>query len=413
MRIAIAGTGISGLVAAYLLQREHDVTVFEMDDRIGGHTHTVDVEVDGESQAVDTGFIVYNEKTYPNFVRLMEQLGVATRPTDMSFGISCERTGVEWGSRGYDAIFAQRRNLVQPAFWKMLRDVLRFNRESRSLLEAEGEKATLGEYLSGAGYSRRFIDHYVVPMGAAIWSADPDQFLDFPAAMFVRFFENHGLLEAPPKLQWRVIAGGSSSYLEPLTAPFRDRIRTSTELRGLRRRKSCVEVITRDGLERFDHVVLAMHSDQVLTRLLDASGLERVLLQAIGYQRNDVVLHRDTTLMPRNRRAWASWNYRVPSGRNEAAIVSYDMNRLQGLDSQHRFLVSLNAGDRIDPDLILRRFEYDHPIFDTQAIRAQSKHSEISGVERTHFCGAYWGNGFHEDGVKSALEVCRRFGVGL
>jgi predicted NAD/FAD-binding protein len=413
MKIAIAGTGISGLVAAHLLHREHDVTVFEADSRIGGHTHTFDVEVDGEQHAVDTGFIVFNTKTYPNFVKLLDRIGVESDPTDMSFGLACERSGLEWGSRGLGSLFAQRRNALKPAFWRMLRDVVRFNRESRALLAAPAEKVTLGDYLCGAGYSEEFVHQYLLPMGAAIWSANPSTFLDFPATSFVRFFENHGLLETPPRLPWRVIRGGSSRYLAPLTAAFRDRIHTSEPLRGVRRRGHFVEVVTSSGIERFDHVILAMHSDQALRVLLDASGLERAILGAIRYQPNEVVLHRDTSLMPGTSRAWASWNYRIPAEDGSAAIVTYDMNRLQNIQSRHRFLVTLNGSNQIDPSLIHDEFRYDHPVFDEAAIQAQRRHADISGRNRVHFCGAYWGYGFHEDGVASALKVCRNFGVEL
>jgi predicted NAD/FAD-binding protein len=413
MKIAIVGTGISGLVAAHLLHPRHEICVYEAEDRVGGHTHTVDVELDGERHAIDTGFIVYNERTYPNFTRLLARLGVETQQSDMSFGLACERTGLEWSSRGMPGLFAQPSNLLRPSFHRMLRDVLRFNRESRSLLKFEADKVSLGDYLCGAGYSSEFVEHYVLAMGAAIWSAPPRDFLHIPAATFVRFFENHGLLEARPSLPWRVVRGGSARYVERLVEPFREQIRIGRPVQAVRRDRDGVEVAANGEVERFDHVILATHSDQALGLLTDPSSLEARVLRSIAYQENDVVLHTDESLMPRSRRAWASWNYRVPRKAGDRVVVSYDMNRLQGIESRRRFLVTLNATDRIAPERVLRRFVYHHPVLDAEAVAAQKLHGEISGVGRTYFCGAYWGYGFHEDGVKSALAVCERFGVEL
>jgi predicted NAD/FAD-binding protein len=410
VRIAIIGSGVSGLVAAHALHRRHEVTVFEADTRIGGHSHTVDVELPGERHAVDTGFIVYNERTYPSFTRLLEGLGVESQPSDMSFSVACDRTGLEWASRGLGAVFAQRRNLARPGFLGMLREVLRFNRESRSLLEAAEEKVSLGDWLCGGGYSTRFVEHYVIPVGAAIWSADPTTFLRFPAATFVRFFHNHGLLERSPALQWRVVRGGSRRYVDALAGPFRERIRTACPVRRLRRLPAGagVELASDCGLERFDRVVVAVHSDQALRMLADPSPAERQVLGAVRYQRNEVLLHTDASLLPRTRRAWASWNYRIPKERSGRAFVTYHMNRLQGLRSREQLLVTLNGGDRVDPRRVLGHFTYHHPVFDADAIAAQKHHDAIDGVNATHYCGAWWGNGFHEDGVKSALVVARK-----
>jgi predicted NAD/FAD-binding protein len=413
MRIAIIGSGISGLVAAHMLHPRHELCVYEAEGRIGGHTHTVDVEIDGEQYAIDTGFIVYNERTYPNFTSLLRKIGVESQESDMSFGLACERTGLEWSSRGLRGLFAQPSNLLRPSFHRMLRDILRFNRESRSLLEREAEKVSLGDYLCGAGYSSKFVEHYALPMGAAIWSATPRAFLRIPAVAFVRFFENHGLLETRPSLPWRVVRGGSARYVQKLAAPFQERIRIDCPVRAVRRESDAVEVIAADGVQRFDHVILAVHSDQALRLLSDPSALELRALRSIAYQENDIVLHTDKSLMPHNRRAWASWNYRVPRDGGGRVVVSYDMNRLQGIESRHHFLVTLNAAERVAPERILGRFVYHHPVFDAEAMGAQRLHGEISGVGRTHFCGAYWGYGFHEDGVNSALAVCGRFGVEL
>jgi len=411
VKIAIVGSGISGLVSAHLLHPQHEIVLFEARDRLGGHTHTVDVEVEGERQAIDTGFIVYNEKTYPNFVRLLSKLGVATQRTEMSFGVSCERSGLAWSSRGLGGLLAQPRNVLRPSFHRMVRDILRFNRESRQLLDNDTEKATLGDFLSGAGYSREFVDHYLVPMGAAIWSAEADTILDFPAIAFVRFFANHGLLETRPPLSWRTVVGGSARYVDRLMQPLRERVRLATPVLAIRRHEDRVDVTTQNGTEPFDHVVLAVHSDQARRLLADASPAERQVLHAIDYQRNEVVLHRDTSLLPHRARATASWNYRIPRDPTDRVLVTYDMNRLQRLESRHRFLVTLNPEGRIPEDHILGRFHYDHLIFDGGAIEAQRHHAEISGQRRTHFCGAYWGYGFHEDGVRSAIAACRPFGV--
>jgi predicted NAD/FAD-binding protein len=330
----------------------------------------------------------------------------------MSFGVHCERTGLEWGSRGLRGIFAQPSNLWRGSFRRMLRDVARFNREARLLLGSDEEKATLGDYLCGAGYSTHFVEHYAVPMGAAIWSAETAALLRMPAAAFVRFFENHGLLSLRPRLRWRVVRGGSSRYVEKLVAPFRDRIRLGCRVYSVRRRPDRVEVGSAEGVRRFDHVVLAVHSDQALGLLADPSALERRILGSIAYQPSEVVLHTDESLLPRRAAARASWNYRVPREEGRGVLVTYDMNRLQGIRSRRRFLVTLNPGDRIAPERVLRRLAYRHPVLDAAALAAQKLHAEISGRRRTHFCGAWWGYGFHEDGLRSALAACAPLGVG-
>ena len=414
MKIAIVGGGISGLVVARILSEHHEITLFEADSRIGGHTHTVDVALEDGQYAVDTGFIVYNEATYPNFVRLLDTLGVETQPTEMSFGVTCERTGLEWGSRGWRGILAQPGNLVRPSFLAMLRDIVRFNRATRSLLESGSSNLSLREFVKLGGFGRSLVEHYLVPMGAAIWSADPDRFLDFPALTFVRFFDNHGLLTTSPDLPWRVIRGGSARYVEKLVAPFASRVRPNSPVRAVRRVSDGVELLVPEGRQRFDQVVLALHSDQALELHEDPSPEERKLLEAIAYQENDVVLHTDVSLLPRRPAAWASWNYRVPEQKQEGVLVTYDMSRLQGIQAAQRFLVTLNAPEgRIDPNRILGRYRYAHPVFDAAAIAAQGQHGQQSGRDRIHYCGAYWGNGFHEDGVRSALAVCKAFGADL
>jgi len=406
MRIAIIGSGISGMVAAHHLWRDHEITVFEARDYLGGHTNTVEVRQAGRTYAVDTGFIVFNDRTYPEFERLLKELGVAWQPTEMSFSVKCDRTGLEYNGSSLNRLFAQRRNLFRPSFLRMLRDVFRFNREAPALLDGDEGRETLGEYVAAHGYSSEFVDHYLVPMGAAIWSTDPQRFREFPARTFVRFFQNHGLLTVNDRPQWRVVQGGSARYVERLTGGFRDRIRLRCPVVAVQRRSDHVAVQPRCGpVERFDEVVFATHSDQALRMLADPTPTEREVLGALRYQRNEVVLHTDARLLPR-RRAWASWNYHVPRDPQEGVAVTYHMNILQSLRSPEPFLLTLNRSDRIDPGRVLRRLVYDHPLYDLAAIAAQERWSEISGVQRTHFCGAYWGYGFHEDGVKSGLRVC-------
>lgn len=415
MRIAIVGSGVSGLVVAHLLRRAHEVEVFEALDWIGGHTHTVPVDLDGRTYQVDTGFIVFNDRTYPGFCRLLDQLGVASKPTEMSLSVRCERTGLEYAGGTLSQLFADRGNLVRPSFLRMVRDVLRFYRDARRLLAAPDEKVTLGAWLAGRGYSREFVEHHLVPMTAAIWSAEPGRVFDFPALSLFRFFENHGLLSLRDRPRWRVVEGGSARYVEALTAPFRDRLHLRCPVRSVRRLADGVELATGDGVRRrFDEVVLATHAPDALALLADPSPAERAVLGALRTQRNEVVLHTDARLLPRRRRAWASWNYHV--GCEDAAggvAVTYHMNRLQGLDAPVELCVTLNRSERVDPARVIARFSYQHPVLDLPAARAQRHHDAVSGRRRTHYCGAYWGHGFHEDGVQSALRVAAGFGLAL
>jgi predicted NAD/FAD-binding protein len=413
-KVAIIGAGVSGLVSAYLLDRNHDVTVFEAGDRVGGHASTMRVEHEGRSLAVDTGFVVYNEVTYPSFVKLLDRLDVETERTDMSFSVRCDLSGLEYCGTNLNTLFAQRRNLVRLAFYRMIRDILRFNRDARRLLERGIDAPTLREFFDQQRYGREFVEQYIVPMAAAIWSASPEQTLDFPAHFFVRFFNNHGLLSTDGQLQWRVIRGGSQKYVEPLTRSFRDRVRTSTPVESVRRLPDGVEVTPAGRpTEHFDEVILALHSDQALGLLADPTDTEREILSALPYQKNDAVLHTDASVLPRSERARASWNYRIPANLQDHVIVTYDMSRLQNLQTEEPVCVSLNENGSIDPTKVIRRMEYSHPVFTPASIEAQARHGEISGVNRTHYCGAYWRNGFHEDGVFSALRVCRQFGRDL
>jgi len=423
MKIAIIGSGIAGLTCAYLLNRQHDIQVYEASDWIGGHTHTVDVTVNGRTYAIDTGFIVFNDWTYPNFIRLLNQIGVGFKPTEMSFSVSDPSTGVEYNGHDLNTLFAQRRNLLSPAFWGMLRDILRFNRQSQDDLANGriGGEMTLGEYLERNGYGRRFIDHYIVPMGSAIWSMSLSEMLTFPLQFFVRFCKNHGLLSVSNRPQWQVVEGGSRSYVAPLTAGFAERIRLNCPVSRVVRDASGVTLYSAAGQERFDKVVFACHSDQALALLDQASEQEREILGALPYAANDVVLHTDTRLLPERKLAWASWNYRLggPSAAalqrsaDQLAAVTYNMNILQGIESDTTFCVSLNQTAAIDPAQILARFQYAHPQYSLAGTAAQARWEELLGARHSYFCGAYWANGFHEDGVVSALRVARAFGETL
>jgi predicted NAD/FAD-binding protein len=415
MKIAVVGTGISGLVASYLLSNEHDLTVFEANDYIGGHTHTASVEVEGASYEVDMGFIVFNERNYPNFIKLLKHLDVASQPSDMSFSVSSEKTGLEYRGSSLNTLFAQRKNLFRPWFHRMILEILRFGRESRKLLDEEASRITVGEYLEQGKYSPQFAEHYIVPMGSAIWSANPDMMMQFPARFFVQFFKNHGFLGTTRDMPiWRTVRGGSRRYVDPITEPFRDRIRLNCPVRRIRRSGDGVEVQHAGGdVERFDRVVIATHSDQALRLLSDPSDAETEILGSIGYQDNEVVLHTDESLLPREKRAWASWNYTVPLEPRDRVAVTYNMNMLQSIESTRTFCVSLNLTETIDPDKILRRAVFDHPVYTFATIDAQKRRHEISGVNNTYYCGAYWGFGFHEDGVKSGLAVAEHFGKGL
>jgi predicted NAD/FAD-binding protein len=417
MKIAIIGTGISGMVVAYLLHRDHEITVFEAADYIGGHTNTIDVQLDGQSYAVDTGFIVFNDWTYPNFIALLKKLGVETQASDMSFSVKCEQTGLEYNGTSMNTLFAQRRNLLRPSFYRMIRDILRFNRESVELLSQPEPGPSLGAYLEANRYSSEFINHYIVPMGAAIWSADHATMWGFPARYLVQFFKNHGMLSVNDRPAWRVIKGGSQRYMEKLIAPFRDRIQLNTPVESVVRHSDSVEIRLMQGsggrTMRFDHVIIAAHSNQALSMLADPSPTEREILGAIPYQDNEAVLHTDASLLPRRKLAWAAWNYHLLPNQPDRAVVTYHMNRLQNLSAPHEFCVTLNHTDAIDPAKVLRRITYHHPVYSPEAVAAQRRHGEVNGVNRTSYCGAYWGFGFHEDGVKSALAVCRPFGKDL
>lgn len=407
MKIAVIGAGIAGLVAAYRLRLEHEITVFEANDYPGGHTNTIDVDLDGEQHAIDTGFIVFNDWTYPHFIALLDELGVGSRSTTMSFSVHDEQTGLEYNGHSLNTLFAQRRNLLRPNFYRMLADILRFNREARRYVAECDEEITVGEFLLRHRFSQAFAKYYLLPMGAAIWSCPIGAFAEFPIRFIVDFYHNHGLLNVLRRPTWRVIEGGSRTYVEAMTRTLRDRIRLQTPVQSVKRQTDCVKVQTRAGSsESFDHVIFACHSDQALRILGDAATTqEREILSAFPYEQNVAVLHTDVSLLPRTKRAWASWNYRLHGDDSRPASVTYNMNILQGVRSGHTFCVTLNDESRITPESVLRRFEYQHPVFTTQRQSAQARHAEVLNVNRTSFCGAYWRNGFHEDGVISALAV--------
>lgn len=413
MRIAIVGTGISGLAAARALAQVHDVTVFEAADRPGGHTNTVRVDLGDETHEVDTGFIVFNEPNYPLFTRLLDELQIETAATEMSFSVTDERSGVVWSGRFPGGVFAQRINAFRPAFWRMLVDVTRFNRRARQILESRTQPdVSLEDLLADGRWSPEFVNWYLVPLGAAIWSANPATFTRYPADSFARFFDNHGLLRLRGSLSWRTIPGGARRYVDAIIRPLGTRLRTGTPIEKIVRRDHEIELyVAGSGPERFDHVVVATHSDQALALLGDPSPSERAILGAFRYQANTAVLHTDERMLPPLRRAWASWNYHRPAEDGDVAAVTYHMNRLQGIRSRHEICVTLNRGDEIARDAVLATIPYSHPVFDRGAVAAQQRHSEISGQRRTSYCGAYWGYGFHEDGVASAQRVCAELGV--
>jgi predicted NAD/FAD-binding protein len=414
VKVAVVGAGVSGLVAAYLLHRDHDVTVFEAGDYAGGHINTIPVEVESGRYEVDTGFIVFNEANYPNFRRLLRRLGVGEQASDMSFSVSSRHDDFEYASQGANAIFAKRSHLVRPRFYRMLAEKLRFHREARQLLERLDEGPTLGEFLDARRYSRTFIDRLIVPQVAAVWSTAENEARAFPAKYLARFLDNHGLLQVGSHPKWSTVPGGSARYVEAMTRTFRHRVRLKAPVMSITRAGDSVEVRQRHAEpESFDRVIVATHSDQALRMLTDATPRERELLSAFEYQANDVALHTDERVLPRRRRAWASWNYQVVDQATGTSAVTYHMNRLQSIASPEQFCVTLNNLEGIDETKIVRRLRYQHPVFTHRSVSAQDRHESVLGPNRTYFCGAYWGYGFHEDGVDSALRVAAHFGAGL
>ena len=410
MKIAIIGSGISGLTLAHHLYKNHDITVFEANSHIGGHTHTHTIDLFGQSINVDTGFIVFNDRTYPNFIAMLDELKVPWQPSHMSFSVCNEATGLEYNGTSINSLFAQRRNFLKPSFYGMIRDILRFNKQSLALLES-GDEISLGDYLLQNNYKPLFINNYIVPMGAAIWSTDAAQMMDFPAQFLVRFFHHHGMLTVNNRPQWRTIVGGSARYVEALTEPFKYKIKLNTPIANVQRLENSVKLKPQHGEEQtFDYVFFACHSDQALNILgADASAKEREILGAIPYQENRIYLHHDASLLPKRKLAWAAWNYHVSATPSNKVQVTYNMNILQNLKSPEPILVTLNHTDLINPAKVIKRLKYTHPVYTIAGAAAQARHAEISGHNRTGFAGAYWRSGFHEDGVTSALAALAQF----
>ena len=416
MRIAIIGSGISGLTAAHHLHRRHEVTVYEADGRVGGHANTVPMHLDDGTWNVDTGFIVYNQRNYPVFSRLLSELRVETQPSDMSLAICDERTGLEWGTN-VSRLFSQRRNAVRPRFLGMLAEILRWNRLGQRVLAGTvdvDELAPVGDVLVAKGFSRRFFEWYLVPLAAAVWSADPTTVDRFPIGAFCRFLHNHGMLSLGDQPQWRTVTGGSQAYVRALSAPFRDRIRTSTAVTSIARTGDRVEVRAAgsDLPAAYDRVVLATHSDQAVRLLADAEPVEKEVAGAIRYQPNVATLHTDTRMLPSDPRTWASWNVHVRGGDQRRVSMTYHMNRLQSLASEHEICVTLNRHDDIDPATVHARIDYDHPVFDGEAVSAQRRRDELQGRGGLYWAGAWWGFGFHEDGARSGADVARLIEAG-
>jgi predicted NAD/FAD-binding protein len=413
VKIAVVGSGVSGLVSADLLSPRHEVVLFEAESRLGGHTHTVDVLDRGRSVPVDTGFIVFNTHTYPNFVRWLKSLGVAWQPSDMSFSVRSDRRDFEYGSAGLNALFAQRRHLVSPRFHRLWRDILKFYREARELL-TRSDDVRLDDYLRERGYSEAFVNDHLLPLVGAVWSSNRQGAREFPARLLVRFFDHHGFLRAGQGLQWLTIRGGSREYIRAMQARFRGHVRLSAPVERVWRSGEDVMVkASGHESERFDHVIVACHADQALRLVPDATPREREILGLFRFQPNQAVLHTDTRLMPRLRRAWSSWNYHLDEDGGDGACVTYWMNRLQAIPGPTQYFVTLNRTKAIDPARVVAAFDYAHPFFTPEAAAAQSRHDEVIGHDNVSYCGAYWRNGFHEDGVVSALRVCERFGAGL
>jgi len=411
--VAVIGAGISGLAAAYFLSRRHRVHVFEKAPRLGGHTNTVVVDDANGAVALDTGFLVHNDRTYPHLVRLFGELGVATRDSDMSFAVSCRGTGLEYSSRGANGFFAQRRNLFRPSHLSLLAEIVRFNREAPALLDApDGEVQTLGEFLESHRFGEGFTERYLFPMASAIWSASLDAIRSFPAVTLVRFFDNHGLLSLNAQPTWKVVAGGSHTYIPKLTANLSGDIHTGASIQAVRRSEDEVTLTFHDRpAMQFDEVVFACHGDETLPLLADPTDRERDVFARFTTTANVAWLHTDASVLPEERRARASWNYRLAGDADAPPTMTYDLNRLQGLTTSEQYCVTLNPNGGIDEGRVLRRFVYRHPLYTPDAIRAQRAWSEVSGVNHTHYCGAYWRYGFHEDGLDSALRVARALGV--
>ncbi len=417
MKIGIIGSGISGLTCGYILSKKHEVHLFEADSRLGGHTHTHNISVPSGNYIIDTGFIVCNNKNYPNFFKLLDQIGIELQPSFMSFSVKDEKSKLEYNGTTLNSLFCQRRNLFNFKFYRMIKDIIRFNKEATDFFlktkEDLNENATLEEYLRNNSYSEEFIEYYIMPMGAAIWSASREEMKQFPLKFFVRFFHHHGMLTIDNRPQWYVLKGGSSSYIPKLSNNFKHNIHLNSAVTSVRRINNQVEVRVNDQSYLFDEVIFATHADQTRKILQDQNQIEKEILDGFDYRPNDILLHIDTSVLPKNKLGHASWNYFIPKKTLNRVAVTYHMNILQGIKSPETFLVSLNMDEFIDPKKIIKKLSYSHPVYNLNSMKSQRRWQEISGKNNVHFCGAYWGNGFHEDGVKSALNVVKCFGEEL
>ena len=416
MKIAIIGGGISGLTVAHLLHDEHDLTLFEANDYVGGHTHTHELEAEGRRWRVDSGFIVYNEKTYPNFIKLLRKLKVASQNSSMGFSVKAPYKKLEYSGASLNALFAQRKNLFRFSFYVMIKDILRFNSVAKSKLDGLDESMTIKEFLKQNKFSKYFEENYIIPMGAAIWSTAAEKTIEMPAVFYIRFFQNHGLLQINNRPQWRVIKNGSKSYIEKIKVGFEKQIKLSTPVKKIIRYKDKVEIFFGKNGEhsnKFDKVIIATHSDQALQMLEEPSAKEKEILGSLPYQENEALLHTDESILPRKKQTWSSWNYLLNEDSKGPVALTYSMNILQSLTARTQFLVTLNSSENIDSNKILKKLIYQHPLFTVEGVRLQKEKHLINGKKNTFYCGAYWGNGFHEDGVVSALDVCKFFGKGL
>ena len=412
MKIAIIGSGISGLTAAYLLNRKHDVTIFEANDYIGGHTHTHKVNIDGKKYSVDTGFIVYNERTYPNFIKLLDLLNVERQLSTMGFSVKSISKDYEYAGESLNSLFAKRSNIFRFGFLRMLYEMYHFGKKADSSGIGLDASVTLGDYLKKEKYSGEFINYFIIPMGAAIWSTPANKVLNMPAYFFIKFFYNHCMLEVINRPNWWVIKNGSSEYIKKMIRGFENKINLSTPVKTVARKNEGIEIqlAKKEETQKFDSVIFATHSDQALEMLENPTDTEKDILSSIPYQKNEVLLHTDSSVLPRRKLSWASWNYQLDSDPALPVVLTYNMNILQSINCKETLCVTLNDHNSVDETKILKKITYHHPLFNGKSIEAQKRKSEISGVNNTHYCGAYWRNGFHEDGVVSALDVCKDFG---
>jgi len=412
-KIAIIGSGISSLTSAYILSREHDVYIFEQNDYIGGHTHTHEVKDKDKILNIDSGFIVYNENTYPNFINLLNQLGVERQHTQMGFSVKSQKKDFEYAGNSISSYFAQKTNLLKPSFLRMTYDILRFNKLSLDESYKIEDSQSLNDYLTSHKFSKVFIDNYIIPMGAAIWSTSPRLMLDMPASFFIRFFKNHGLLQITNRPQWWVIKNGSKQYIKEIIKPFKENIRINTKVNHIKRKNGKVNIYLNDNIEVFDSVVIGTHSDQALKLIKDPSVDEKNILKKIKYQKNTATMHTDQSILPNRKLAWASWNYLINENKDELVTLTYNMNILQTLNSNRTYCVTINNTHEIDKSKIIKEIIYHHPLYTIESVDAQNRKSMICGKNNTFFCGSYWGYGFHEDGVNSAIDVCSKFGLQL